>query len=151
MPEWRKCCELNFSKSLDHLSFIFKQVQKNKSKKSAIEDEIKRIEAHNPRTKSLNELKGGNSADNEYFCSLANLNMGVTRTYSDEDLADPRLKADFPINLDVSEDLLRQNSHALPQMRFLLPNREVLQLTAQILFSKARLGCTSTTDNAKIV
>lgn len=130
LPEWRKCCEQNFTKSLDHLSFIFKQVQKNKSKKSAIEDEIKRIEAHNPRTKSLNELKGGNSAENEFFCSFTNLNMGVAKIYSDESLANPALKADFPINMDVSEDILRHNAHALPQMRFLLNDRAVMQLTA---------------------
>lgn len=86
LPEWRKGCEQNFTKSLDHLSFIFKQIQKNKSRKSAIEDEIKRIEAQNARTKSLNELKGGNSADNEFFCTFANLNMGVSRVNTDSSL-----------------------------------------------------------------
>lgn len=77
LPEWRKCCEINFTKSLDHLSFIFKSVQKNKTKKSSIEDEIKKIEAQNPKTKSLNELKGGNSKEHEFFCTYANFNMGI--------------------------------------------------------------------------
>ena len=87
-PEWRKCCELNFTKSLDHLSFIFKTVQKHKTKKSAIEDEIKRIEVHDPTHKSLNELKGGNK-DNEFFCTYSNLNMGVSRVYSEDSTKAP--------------------------------------------------------------
>ena len=70
---------------------------------------------------------------------------------SHESLVDPRIKADFPINMDVSEDILRLNAHALPQMRFLLADRAIMSLTAQILFTKARLGTTSTTDNSKIV
>lgn len=120
LPEWRKGCEQNFSKSLDHLSFIFKQIQKNKSRKSSIEDEIKRIEAQNSKTKSLNELKGGNSADNEFFCTFANLKMGISKVNTDSSLQDPRLTKDFPINMAVSEELLRANPNALPQMRFLL-------------------------------
>ena len=150
LPEWRKGCEQNFTKSLDHLSFIFKQIQKNKSRKSAIEDEIKRIEAQNPSAKSLNELKGGNSAENEFFCTFSNLNMGVSRVYNDLSLQDPRLIQDFPINMAVSEEVLRTNSHALPQMRFLLNNAQVLNLTAQVLFSKARLGTSSASDSSKI-
>lgn len=150
LPEWRKCCELNFTKSLDHLSFIFKQVQKSKSKKSAIEDELKKIEVHSAHLKSANELKGGNSPDNEFFCTFSNLNMGVSKVYSDESLLNPKLKADFPINMDVSEQVLRKNAHALPQMRFLLENTELFELTARILFSRARLGTTSSSDNSKI-
>ena len=144
LPEWRKGCEQNFTKSLDHLSFIFKQIQKNKSKKSAIEDEIKRIEVQNPKTKSLNELKGGNSADNEFYCTFTNLNMGVSRVYAEESLREQRLTGDFPINMAVSEEVLRANPHALPQMRFLLNDGQVLSLTAQVMFSKARLGTSST-------
>lgn len=51
----------------------------------------------------------------------------------------------------VSEDVLRQNAHALPQMRFLLDDQAILQLTAQVIFTKARLGTTSTTDNSKLI
>ena len=105
-------------------------MQKTKSKKSSIEDEIKRIEAHNPRQKSLNELKGGNSADNEFFCTYTNYNMGVTKTYSEDSLKNPALITDFPINMQVPESMLRQHTHALPQMRFLLDDFSILNLTA---------------------
>lgn len=77
--------------------------------------------------------------------------MGVSRVYTDCCLHEPRLTADFPINMAVSEAVLRANSHALPQMRFLLNDEQVLGLTAQILFSKARLGTSSTSDGSKIV
>jgi hypothetical protein len=94
---------VNFAKSLDHLSFIFKQVQRAKSKKSAMEDEIKRIEAQNSQLKSFCELKGGNSSVNEFYCTYTSLNMGVNRVLTDTSLADPAILTDFPINMQVTE------------------------------------------------
>lgn len=116
-----------------------------------MEDEIKRIEAQNPRQKSLNELKGGNSADNEFFCTYTNYNMGVTKTYSEDSLRNYALINDFPINMQVPESVLRKHTHALPQMRFLLDDFSILNLTTQVLYSKARLGTTSASDSSKIV
>jgi hypothetical protein len=40
--------------------------------------------------------------------------MGVTKVYNDESLQDPNLTQDFPINMNVPEQVLRSNSHALP-------------------------------------
>lgn len=88
-------------------------MQKHKTKKSAIEDEIKRIELNNHKHKSLNELKGGNK-DNEFFCTYSNLNMGISRVYSEHCTKAPQLISDFPINMAVSEQTLRKNAHALP-------------------------------------
>lgn len=58
---------------------------------------------HNPRQKSFNELKGGNSAENEFYCTFTNLNIGVNKTYTNESLEDQKLKEDFPINMNVDE------------------------------------------------
>ena len=101
--------------------------------------------------KSYNELKGGNSADNEFFCTYTNYNMGITKTYPDESLQSPELVTDFPINMAVPEGVLRKHTHALPQMRFLLNDSSIMNLTAQVLYSKARLGTTSASDGSKIV
>jgi len=57
---------------------------------------------------------------------------------------------DFPINMNVSELTLRSKSNALPQIRFLLNNSQILNLTAQLLVSKSRLGTYSASDSSKI-
>ena len=50
---------------------------------------------------------------------------------------------DYPINLRDPE-LIKRNPGALPQMRFLLNDRKMLELTFMVLICGPRVGCNIT-------
>ena len=69
--------------------------------------------------------------------------MSNIQVYKDSDLKDSRFLSDYPINL-VDEELVRRNAGAMPHMRFLLNDRNMLELTFVILMCGPRVGCNIT-------
>ena len=87
--------------------------------------EIKQIHRTAVHTKSVNQLKGGSSPKHEFFCTYTSFNIKNIQIYSDEALEAPELVEDHPINLRDPE-LMKKNPRALPHMRFLLNNSDLL-------------------------
>ena len=59
--------------------------------------------------------------------------------YSDKDLNAPSLVSDSPINLRDPR-VLERNPGALPQMRFLFSNKQMLEMTLIVLICGPRVG-----------
>ena len=69
--------------------------------------------------------------------------MSNIQVYKDKDLKESRFLQDYPINL-VDEELVRRNASAMPHMRFLLNDQNMLELTFVILMCGPRVGCNIT-------
>jgi len=109
--EWRKCCEQNFYKSLDHRQFIFKEVQKKQYPNKKQIEELKKIQSVPAKEKSLNELKGGSSKQHEFYCTYSSFNMGNLQVYNNEALSQSEFQTDAPINMaDYSRDYLVEHA-----------------------------------------
>lgn len=68
--KWHDECEKNFSKSLDHRSFHFKQYEKKNQQPKSYIAEIKAMSQKNLGNKNLYELKGG-CKDCEFLCTYS--------------------------------------------------------------------------------
>lgn len=89
--------------------------------------------------RSINQLKGGSSADHEFYCTYTSFKINHIQVYTKADLENPSLVADTPINLREPE-ILKRNPGALPHMRFLLSNKKMLEMTFMVLISGPRVG-----------
>ena len=81
-------------------------------------EELKLIMRTPANVKNVNQLKGGSDPNHEFFCTYTSFNIKHIQVYTDEDLDEPNLVDDYPINLRDS-NLIKKNPRALPQMRFL--------------------------------
>ncbi|CDW73125.1 paired amphipathic helix protein sin3a-like [Stylonychia lemnae] len=118
IKNWRDQCEKNFMKSLDHRSFHFKSFEKkNQSSKNYIL-ELKNLGQQSFKSKNLNQMlvHSKELTENENLCT------------------------DHPINMDCSKEVLQANSDKLPHMRFLFNNKEILDLTLQMILVGIRLA-----------
>ena len=145
---WKGVGESNFYKSLDHRSFFFKKAQRDTSSKNMFE-ELKTIARTPIHLKSDCQLKGGSGPDREFFCTYSSFNIKHIQVYTEEDLQAPELIEDHPINL-LDEELLKKNKNALPHMRFLFNDKEILSLTFKILIRVPRENNTTAADKTKI-
>lgn len=139
IAEWKQLCESNFVKSLDHRSFFFKKEQKELLPAKKQQAELERISSTPLSQKSINQLKGGSSPDHEYYCTYTSFKINHIQVYTKEDLEEPNLLKDFPINLRDPEALTR-NPGALPHMRFLLNDKKMLEMAFMVLICGPRVG-----------
>jgi len=75
ISDWRQLCQANFSKSLDHRSFFFKKEQKDLLPQRKQQAELERIASTPISAKSVNQLKGGSSAEHEFYCTYTSFKI----------------------------------------------------------------------------
>ena len=126
-------------KSLDHRSFFFKKEQKELLPAKKQHMELERISQMPLSRKSVNQLKGGSSPENEFYCTYTSFKINHIQVYTNEDLEAPSLINDSPINLSDPE-ILTRNPGALPQMRFLLNDKKMLEMAFMVLICGPRVG-----------
>lgn len=68
IEQWQQICQVNFTKSLDHRSFFFKEAQKKHLQSKKQIDELRRQQTL--PGKNLNQLKGG-VAHSEFYCTYS--------------------------------------------------------------------------------
>ena len=139
IAEWKQLCESNFVKSLDHRSFFFKKEQKELLPAKKQHSELERIASTPLSRKSVNQLKGGSSAEHEFYCTYTSFKINHIQVYTKEDLEAPSLLKDSPINLRDPETMTR-NPGALPHMRFLLNDKKMLEMAFMVLICGPRVG-----------
>lgn len=147
IKNWKDVCDKNFHKSLDHRSFHFKQFEKkNQSQKNYLQ-EIKSLSQQSLKSKSLNLLKGG-WKESEFYGTYSLFESIVV--HSEHHLKNPKLQADYPINLNEPEEVLRERREHLPQFRFLLNDRTLLLHTLQLVMIGIRSASNSSTEKEKM-
>ena len=145
---WRAIGETNFFKSLDHRSFFFKKAQRDCLIPKNMFEELKSIHRTPIHLKNDNQLKGGSDPNHEFFSTYTSFNIKHIQAYRDEVLEAADLVDDYPINL--RDPKLLDNPRALPHMRFLLNDKEILSLTFKILIRVPRENNTTAADKTKI-
>ena len=101
--------------------------------------ELDRISSTPRSKKSANQLKGGSSAEHEFYCTYTSFKINHIQVYTSEDLLAPSLLNDSPINLRDPE-VLNRNPAALPHMRFLLNDKKMLEMAFIVLICGPRVG-----------
>ena len=145
---WRTIGETNFFKSLDHRSFFFKKAQRDCLIPKNMFEELKSIHRTPIHLKTDNQLKGGSDANHEFFSTYTSFNIKHIQAYRDDVLEAADLVDDYPINL--RDPKLLNNPRALPHMRFLMNDKEILSLTFKILIRVPRENNTTAADKIKI-
>ncbi len=107
--------------------------------------EIKSIYSGSARTKTTSQLKGG-SKDCEFYCTYSTFESLCV--HSKEHLTDKTIEEDHPINMR-EEELLR-DKQKLPQMRFLMNDQYILEMTIQLIFEGIRLGTQGSSEKEKM-
>ena len=145
---WRAIGEINFFKSLDHRSFFFKKAQRDCLTSKNMFEELKSIHRAPFHSKTINQLKGGSDANHEFFSTYTSFNIKHIQAYQDDVLHATELVEDYPMNLRDPE--LLNNPRALPHMRFLFNDKEILTIAFKILIRVPRENNTTVADKGKI-
>lgn len=96
------------------------------------------------------QLKGGSGPNHEFYCTYTSFKIKNIQVYTQEDLDAPSLVNDYPINLRSAE-VLGRNPEALPHMRFLLADKQMLELAFMVLICGPRVGSSITlAESSKI-
>jgi histone deacetylase complex regulatory component SIN3 len=142
---WRDTCEKNFQKSLDHRSFHFKMHEKKGQQIKNYMSEIKGIVTQSFKSKNLNQVKGG-SKESEYYCTYSPFEPLCV--HSQANLHTQQIQEDHPMNLRDPE--LLENPDKLPQMRFLLNDRYIEEMSLQLLYEGIRTASQGNTEKDKM-
>ncbi|MFS8159916.1 MAG: hypothetical protein ACMG6E_06845, partial [Candidatus Roizmanbacteria bacterium] len=142
---WKDTCEKNFQKSLDHRSFHFKMHEKKGQQIKNYMSEIKGIVTQSFKSKNLNQAKGG-SKESEYYCTYSPFEPLCV--HSQANLQTQQIQDDHPMNLRAPE--LLENPDKLPQMRFLLNDRYIEEMSLQLLYEGIRTASQGNTEKDKM-
>mmetsp|Transcript_33824 Transcript_33824/g.32936 ORF Transcript_33824/g.32936 Transcript_33824/m.32936 type:complete len:120 (+) Transcript_33824:1667-2026(+) len=95
--------------------------------------------------KNNNQLKGG-SGDCPFYGTF--YTFEPITVHSQEHLSDPKIKEDYPINLDDEE--LLDHKTKLPHMRFLMNDSAIFELTVMLLYEGIRIGNQGNSEKDKM-
>jgi histone deacetylase complex regulatory component SIN3 len=122
--------EKNWSKSLDIRSVTFKAFEKKHEQSKSYVDELKHRAGERAHRRDANHLKGGTRSC-EYYVMLEIFEH--IEVYDDNDLSDPRIANDSPMNL--VDKVYLERTDKLPHFRFLMNDDYFLDLTNSLVYA----------------